>query len=269
MDITASPRVSNRSATRSLGVAAVSALAYVLCDLLHELGHAAATLLPLGVRAVSISTIGLSSAGSSAVVAIAGPLVNLLLASALLLVFVPRLSPALRYFVWLLGVTNVFNASAYLLYSSVLGTGDWATVFNAVAAPALWRPIIGLAGIVFYMTSILAALATMRRLCSSNVIAVANAGRYCVGAYWVGGLVVTAGAVFNPVSPWFIVTSGVATGFGAMLGLLALPPLLRREHPSTESPDESLHIGWPWIIVGAAAVAIFIGVFGPGVRLTA
>jgi len=53
----------------AVGIAAVAALAYSLCDLLHELGHMAATLLPLGVKAISISTIGLSTSGSSAVVA--------------------------------------------------------------------------------------------------------------------------------------------------------------------------------------------------------
>ena len=47
----------------------MSALAIVLCDLLHELGHLAATRLPLGVKAQSISTIGLTTDGSSRVAA--------------------------------------------------------------------------------------------------------------------------------------------------------------------------------------------------------
>jgi hypothetical protein len=269
MDIAASPDVSNQPTAKSLGLVAISALAYVLCDLLHELGHAAATLLPLGVEAVSISTIGLSSAGSSAVVAIAGPLVNFALALALFLVFVPRLSPTWRYFAWLSGTANLFNATAYLLYSSVLGTGDWATALNAVAAPTLWRPVAGLAGVVLYIASILASLVALRRLVSSGVVAASHVDRYCTTAYWTGGLVITAGAVFNPVSPWFILTSGVATGFGAMLGLLALPTLLRRAPPINRPIGESLRIGWPWVIAGAAATVIFIGIFGPGIRLTA
>ena len=269
MGITALSHISNRPTVRALGPVSITALAYVLCDLLHELGHAAATLFPLGVKAVSISTIGLSSTGSNAIVAIAGPLVNFALALTLFLAFAPKLSSAWRYFAWLLGTVNLFNATAYLLYSSVLGTGDWATVFNAVAAPVLWRPIAGLVGAVLYVASILASLVTLRQLCSSGVITVSNVNRYCIGAYWIGGLIITAGAVFNPVSPWFILTSGAATGFGAMLGLLALPALLRRAHPTAKSPSESLRIGWPWVTAGAVAIVIFIGIFGPGLRLTA
>jgi len=34
-----------------------------------------------------------------------------------------------------------------------------------------------------------------------------------------------------------------------------------------EARGESLELGWPWILAGAVAVAIFVGVFGPGVRL--
>ena len=59
--------------TRRLGIASMSALAIVLCDLLHELGHLAATRLPLGVKAQSISTIGVTTDGGSAVVAAADP----------------------------------------------------------------------------------------------------------------------------------------------------------------------------------------------------
>jgi len=224
-------------------------------------------LLPLGVKAVSISTIGLSSTGSSAVVAIAGPLVNLVLALFLLLALAPKISPAWRYFAWLFGTINLYNATAYFLYSSILGTGDWATVFNAVAAANLWRPIVGLTGIVLYIASILASLAVLRRFCASGIVSSLNVDNYCTSAYWIGGLVITAGAVFNPISPWFILTSGAATGFGAMIGLLALPALFRRTNFTTASTGESLHIHWPWIMAGAIALVVFMGVFGPGLRL--
>lgn len=253
MNVTASSRASNQPAAKTVGLFAIIALAYVLDDLLHEFGHAAATLLPIGVKAVSISTIGLSTMGSSAIVAIAGPLVNFALAAALLFARVPRLSPAWRYFLWLFGTVNLFNATAYLFYSAVLGSGDWATVFNAVAAPVYWRPLAGLVGIVLYRAAIRASCGVLHGLCSSGVIATSNAGRYCIHAYWVGGIVITAGSLLNPVSPWFILTSGAATGFGAMLGLLELPPLLRRLHATAGSPNESLRMGLPWIMAGIIA----------------
>jgi hypothetical protein len=267
MDIAAPIPASKPSTAASVGLFAITSLVYVLCDLLHELGHAAATLLPLGVKAVSISTIGLSSVGINPVVAGAGPIVNLLLASALFFALAQRVSPTWRYFAWLFGTVNLFNGTAYFIYSSILGTGDWATVFNAILSPALWRPLAGLVGVVLYIASILVSAFVLRHLRASGVVAEGNIDRYCTGAYWTGGLVITAGAAFNPVSPWFILTSGAAVGFGAMPGLLALPKLLRRTAPPDRFTSESLRIDWPWTLAGAVALVIFLGVFGPGLHL--
>jgi len=70
------------------------------------------------------------------------------------------------------------------------------------------------------------------------------------------------------VSPWLIVTSGLATGFGAMAGLLVLPRLLERRGPATAPPaGATLQVSPGWIGAGALAGAVFIGVFGPGVGL--
>ncbi|MGH8377797.1 MAG: hypothetical protein ACRER7_02480 [Gammaproteobacteria bacterium] len=266
MEVTSSAQASRQSSAPLLGVLAVCAIVYVLDDLLHELGHAAATLLPVGVKLVLISTIGSTTVGHSPVVAIAGPLVNFALALALLAALAPNLSPVWRYFTWLLGTVNLFNATAYFLYSSILGTGDLAQVFNAVAVPGLWRPILGPIGAVLYIASILASLAILRRLCTSGVVAPANVNRYCFSTFWFGVLVLTAGAAFNPVSAWYILTVGAPTGLG-MFGLLLLPLLLRRTRLTTTSTSESLRITWPWIIAGVIAIIVFVGIFGPGIRL--
>jgi hypothetical protein len=251
-----------------IGIAAMAVLAYALCDLAHELlGHGLATLLPLSVSAVSVSTIGLSTTGSSPIVAAAGPLLNLVLASALLLARSSALSPAWRYFAWLFGSINSFNATAYLLYSAILGSGDWAVVFDAWAPTGVWRPWIGLAGLALYAGAIVVSLRALRGQISSGVIAKRNADRYCTTSYWIGGTLLTLGAVFNPVGPLLILTSGAATGFGAMLGLLVLPPLLRRKGLPANSEEESLLIGRGWLVAGAVAAVVFIGVFGPGVAL--
>ena len=248
------------------GMSALTAVAYVLCDLLHELGHLAATLLPLGVKAVAISTIGLSSTGSSAVVAAAGPLVNLVLSLGLLVALVPAISATWRYFGWLLGTVNLFNAAAYLLYSAILGSGDWATVFNVIAPSSVWWPGLAVAGLISYGGSVHLSLVALRSLVRTGVLSRANVSRYCTGSYWVGGCLLTAGAALNPVSPLFILTSGAATGFGAMVGLLLLPPLLNiRSVVGREG--ETLRVGTSWLAAGAVAVVVFIGVFGPGLTL--
>lgn len=267
MKATVASDISNPPTISMVKLAAVSALAYVLADILHEFGHAAATLLPLGVRVSSISTIGINTTSVSVVVAIAGPLVNFVLGLALLFAFISRLSVTWRYFAWVLGTVNLFNATAYFLYSSALGIGDWAKVFGAVAPPEVWRPVGGVAGVVLYLASIGASVATLRHLCSSHIIALPNVNRYCTRTFWAGGVVVTAASVLNPFSPWYILTSGVATGFAAMLGLLAVPPLVQRFYSGPPAQRESLRAGWPWVFAGLVATAIFIGVFGPSLRL--
>lgn len=80
-------------------------------------------------------------------------------------------------------------------------------------------------------------------------------------------MLLTAGAVPNPVSPWLVLTSGMATGFGAMAGLLALPALLRRADPAGAPHAPALRVGPAWLVAGAAAALVFVGVFGPGVRV--
>ena len=249
------------------GILSVAALAAVLVDLLHEVGHLVATALPLGVIPLSISTIGVSTRGASAVVAAAGPVTNLLFA--LCLVGSSRTpAPAGRYFAWLFGTGNLFNATAYLIYSAASGTGDWAFAFGSLAPPGLWRPLVGLAGCGLYAASLVVSASVLRSLCASGVVARAHVERYCALSYLCGGCVLTLGAHFNPVSPQYVLTSGAATGFGAMAGLMLLPRLLRRSLPADSRVEsESLRIGSSWIAAGVLAVVAFVGVFGPGVRL--
>jgi hypothetical protein len=256
-----------REGAGAAGILAVAALALILVDLLHEVGHLLATALPLGVTPLSISTIGVSSRGASAVVAAAGPVTNLLLALCLLGASSRALTPAWRWFDWLFGTGNLFNATAYLIYSAASGTGDWAVTFDSLAPPGLWRPLVGLAGCGLYAASLVVSASVLRSLCASGVVAASHVERYCALSYVCGGSVLTLGAFFNPVSPWYVLTSGAATGFGAMAGLMLVPVLLRRAPPPEPEGPESLEIGWPWIAAAILAAAIFVGVFGPGVRL--
>ena len=93
------------------GMAAIAVLAYAACDLLHEAAHVAAAWLPVGVRSVTISTVGVSSFGESAIVSLAGPLANLVLGSTLWLMRSHALPATARYATWLFGVILVATFS--------------------------------------------------------------------------------------------------------------------------------------------------------------
>ena len=109
---------------------AVAITAYALCDLVHEVGgHAVATLMVPGVRAISLSTVALETTRVSRIVTAAGSIANVVAGAASLGVFHRRARfSAAGYFFWLFGSLNLLNGSGYCLYSAVLGFGDWEVV---------------------------------------------------------------------------------------------------------------------------------------------
>jgi hypothetical protein len=250
-------------------------IAAILCDLLHECAHAVTTLLPLGVETLAISTIGTTTAGNSALVALAGPLANLLLAATLLLARSSRLAPATRYFAWLFGTLNLLDAVAYLGYSAVLGSGDWAVAFGAMAPADTWRPLAGGAGLLLYALAVVASARVLRGWCASTGTDPRRAGALCFVPYWAGALVLTAGSLPNPAGPIYILTSGAATGFGAMAGLLLVPKLLARgaaaandaAHHTDGDAAASPRLGRGWIAAATVLGILFILVLGPGIAL--
>ncbi len=245
-------------------------MALALCDTLHELAHVAAALLPVQVSQVAISSVGISTRGSSPLVALAGPLANLLLALFLVFARSPSRSSRARYFAWIFGTSNLFDATAYLLYSALLGSGDWATVFDAALSPHLWRPVIGVAGIAAYAASVLVSLRVLRLLIADGVVTLDQARRYGPVTYWAGGLVLTAAAALNPISPWLILTSGVATGFGAMAGFVLMPALLKQiGDRSSGSATPIRRFGVAWAATGILVATAFVVVLGRGLQFGA
>jgi hypothetical protein len=251
------------------GIAAAGAIAAILCDLLHESAHAAAALLPLGVEPLAISTIGTTTAGSSALVALAGPLANLLLATTLLLARSPRLAPATRYFAWLFGTMNLFGAVAYLGYSAALGSGDCAVAFDAVATRSTWRPVAGAAGLALYACAIFLSARVLRRWCASIGMDPRHAGQLCFIPYWTGAIVLVAGAIPNPAGHIYILTSAAATGFGAMSGLVLVGKLLARDpdRATAVAAPPPLRLGRGWTTAAVALLLVFVLGFGPGIAL--
>ena len=135
-----------------------------------------------------------------------------------------------RYATWLFGTVNVLNGAAYLVYSAVLGSGDVAVVFNAIATH--WRPWVGACGLAFYAAAIAVSRSGLIRLVRDGVLDRTLAARCCTLSYWCGGLLLTVAAVFNPVGPMLILTSGAAVGFGAMAGLLSCRRACQRTSPT-------------------------------------
>ncbi len=241
---------------------AVSALAAVLGDTGHELAHTVVAAMTPGVQLLRLSTIGLSTFGSSPWIALAGPAFNLCAALLLVAARWRALSPSWRYVAWVSGSFNLFNALGYPVYSAVLGSGDWAVAFAAVPLAMAWRIPLGVIGVLGYLAAIRGAGATLAALCADGLLGRGEAVRACRISYLGFGVVLTLGSLFNPVGWALVLSSGVATGFVAMAGMLRieLPPAL------SAAPGR-LRLGPAWCIAGLVAGTLFVAVMGPGIDL--
>lgn len=86
--------------------------------------------------------------------------------------------------------------------------------------------------------------------------------------YWAAGVISCAGAVFDPRGADQVYKSGAVVSFVGALGLLSMPILLQRFPRQSEAAPGIItrSVG---CIVGAVVVSgIYIGVLGPGLRIS-
>ena len=248
-------------------VIAVAVIAYAADDTVHELiGHGSADWF-LGIKPLSISTVALQSVGSSRWAAAAGALANMIAGIAAYIFFVRThgFGPW-RYLLWLFGFVNLMNGTGYLVASALLNTGDWAVVIAGWTPAWIWRAGMAMTGAVLVVVSVRWAAALMRGLVASGAVALKDVVRLCVPAYITGGLLFVAAAALNRITPGSIFVSGAGPSFGLTFGLLLMPRLAAGvEEEGTRAQPLQMH--WGWMTLAMVAGAVFIGIFGPGVRL--
>ncbi|HET6179991.1 MAG TPA: hypothetical protein VFE61_23925 [Candidatus Sulfotelmatobacter sp.] len=147
-----------------LTVIALSALACILQDVLHEgLGHGVTAWLS-GAQRVTMSTVALQSDIDTRWIAANGTLVNLLCAGILwLLLLKPqRYKPATFYFLVLAMAGNLFTGTGYFLFSGVANFGDWAAVIRGLHPHWMWRVGLVLLGVASYYASMLLVAAKLK-----------------------------------------------------------------------------------------------------------
>ena len=220
--------------------------------MVHEVvGHGLAAWATPGVEALSLSSVALQTSGESRLVAAAGSIANVVVGVLALALFRRRS----QFFWWLFGTVNLLNGTGYLIFSAVLGFGDWEVVIRSLEPAWAWRAAMGLAGIAGYGLVIRAAARALARS------AIGDVPRLVFTSYAAGGLLLLAASVFNPISPSLILTSGASSGFAAMAGLTLVPRLVG------EGGREVLSRSAAWIAAGAIVAALFIGVIGRGIAL--
>jgi hypothetical protein len=248
-----------------LTMIALSALACIVQDVLHEgLGHGVTAWLS-GAHRVTMSTVALQSDVDTRLISANGTLVNLLFAAIfwLLLRGAQRYRPSVRYFLVLALMGNLFTGTGYFLFSGVMNFGDWAAVIQGLEPRWMWRLGLVVLGVVSYFASMLVVGAQLKPFREKSDRP-SRLVWLCWTPYFTDGILAGLGGLMNPLGLFYVLASALPSTLGANAGLLSLPSLMRGwkrdEEPSVGPIPRSL----AWIVTGAVASLLFIFVLGRG-----
>lgn len=244
-----------------LTLIAISTLAYILADLLHEgLGHGVVAWAS-GAHRLTISTLALQSDIASRWISAGGTLVNLLFALLLWLAlhYVRELQPATRYFLALALAANLFTGTGYFLFSGAANFGDWAAVIQGLEPHWLWRLGLTLLGAGSYYASMLLVGRQFKPFLETP-----HRSRIrilCWTPYLTEGALAFAAGLFNPLGLFYVLASGLSSTLGANAGFISLPFVM---HGWSGGGTGLIPRSLGWIAAGVIASALFVFLLGPG-----
>lgn len=244
---------------------AISALACILQDVLHEgLGHGVTAWLS-GAHRVTMSTVALQSDIDTRWISANGTVVNLLFGAIfwLLLLKPQGYRPATRYFLVLATAGNLFTGTGYFLFSGVTNFGDWAEVIRGLQPHWAWQLGLVVLGAASYYASMLVVGAKLKPFRAKEESARRIRG-LCWIPYFTDGILAGLGGLLNPLGLFYVIASALPSTLGANAGLLSLPGMMRRWSRSQEDQVGTIGRSVGWIATGAGASLLFIFVLGRG-----
>jgi hypothetical protein len=256
-----------------LTLVAISTLAWILVDILHEIvGHAgAAVLLGIPVRAVSTTTAYLDwdkiqSVREARIILAGGTLVNLITGGLALLILHSRkgLTAAWQYFLWLFATFSFIITSLNLVTAPLMGGGDWAEFIRELDPWDLWHNgligvglLVAVAGYILPLRMWIPNLKGNRRVqLKVTLIPVVT-----LIAVQTLSLVNSPFAKLPPASNHLLVSAFAYFHFilwALIVNILPVP----RAPKTVESIGLQPTIGW--LAVGLVVFLFFVVVLGPG-----
>jgi hypothetical protein len=248
-----------------LTLVAISALAYIIGDVLHEgLGHGVTAWLS-GAHRLTMSTVALQSDIDTRWISANGTVVNLVFAGIfwLFLLKPQRYRPATRYFLVLAMAGNLFTGTGYFLFSGVLNFGDWAAVIGGLQPHWSWRLGLIVLGVVSYYASMLVVAREFKPF-RGEIDTSRRLRILCWTPYFSEGILAGLGGLVNPIGLFYVIASALPSTLGANAGLLSLPSMMRGWGRGQETQVEPVRRSPMWIASGVVASLLFIFVLGRG-----
>jgi len=256
---------------------ALGVLAFALTNVSHEaLGHGLATL-AVGGKAVLLTTCNFDSSGNySRWIPAAGGLMNLAvgLGSLVTLRLTSRLGPRLRYFLVLVAAFNLFFAFGYPAYSGIAQFGDWAAVISGLEPHWLWRVLLVVVSIAGYYGSMKLLAGPLAPFAGNAAVPIggmpdnARLGRITLTPYIAAMILACLAGALNPNGWRTMLTAGLpaaAAAFGITQMDHFVPSVWKKASQEVLEPLQRSSL---WIIAGVLVLIFFVGVLGPGIRIS-
>jgi hypothetical protein len=261
-------RVPAHAKDDALTVVAISLVAEMLGDVLHEgLGHAAVALLT-GAKSGVLSTVAWSSEGDSRLVAAGGTLANLAAAWVFWIALrrVKSGSVRLRFFLLTSLAFNVFAGTGYFFFSGVTNFGDWAAVIDGLPAHWLWRSLLVVVGIASYFGAVLVVSTGLVRYVGVPRNDLRRLRKLTWIPYFSAVVLLSVAGLLNPIGIQLMWQSALPAAAGAHSGLLWLMYYIPKGTVPQRGSD-GIGRSYAWIVVAAGLSLVFIFVLGRGITV--
>lgn len=251
-----------------LTVCAISLLAEILANVLHEgLGHAATALLT-GAKSGVLTTVAWSSGFDTRLVAAGGTLANLLAAMVFWIALrsATRASVRLRFFLLSSLAFNLFAGTGYFFFSGVTNFGDWADVIAGFPAHWLWRSLLVVVGTASYFGAVLVVGTALVRYVGVPRSATRRLLKLTLISYFSAVFLLCASGLLNPLGIQLVWQSALPGAAGAHSGLLWLRYYIPRG-TVPEQRSDGIERSYAWITLAVGLSLVFIVVLGRGITL--
>ena len=257
-----------QSADDKLTICAISIVAGILTNVLHEgVGHGLTALLT-GAKSGVLTTVAWSSAFDSRLVEAGGTLANL----AAGLVFWLALSSAknasmpTRYFLLITCAFNLFTGTGYFFFSGVTNFGDWAAVISGLHLHWLWRALLVVVGACSYFAAVLVVGIGFVRYVGIPRHQQGRLRKFTILPYLSAILLASVAGLLNPLGIQLLWQSALLATAGGQSGLLWLQYYIPRQTEPNQSPGQ-LARSYVWIGVAAVLGIVYVVVLGRGITL--